>query len=74
MVKTANQPRLKLEGAVVPLEQAVVPLLELPGVIVLRWQRYQGMGELLYRLGGWLYRFVGKIRKSGYGMNLGRNG
>ena len=32
MVKTVNQPRLKLGGAVVPLEQAVVPLLEHPGV------------------------------------------
>ena len=32
MVKTVNQPRLKLGGAVVPVARAVVPLLEHPGV------------------------------------------
>ena len=32
IVKTVNQPRLKLGGAVVPLELAVVPLLERPRV------------------------------------------
>ena len=35
MVKTANQSRLKPGGAVVPLEQAVLALLERPGVSVL---------------------------------------
>ena len=43
MVKTINQPRLKLGGAVVPLAGAVVPLLERPGVPVLCWRKYQGM-------------------------------
>ena len=57
MVKTVNQPRLNLGGTVVPLEQAVVLLLERPGVPVLGWQKYQGMEERLYRLGGRLYRF-----------------
>ena len=44
MVKTVNRQRRKLGGAVVPLEQAVVPLLERPGVPVLGWQKYQGTG------------------------------
>ena len=52
MVKTVNQLRLKLGGAVVPLSRAVVPLLECPGGPVLGWRKYQVLGERLYRLGG----------------------
>ena len=50
MVKTVNQPRLNLEGAVVPLARVVVTLLERPRVRVLGWQKYQVMGKLWWWL------------------------
>jgi hypothetical protein len=61
MVKTVNQPRLKLGGAVVPLARAVVPLLERPGVPVFGWQKYQGMGgAVVPPWGAGCTAFVGK--------------
>ena len=57
MVKTANRPRMKLGGAVVPLGRAVVPLVELSGSTA--------------RRGGSTAR-VGIFRRSTQGAILGR--
>ena len=71
MVKTVNQPRLKLGGAVVPLGWAVVPLLERPGVPVLAGRSIGLWGSGCTASVAGCTAFVGKIHRSGYGVNFG---
>ena len=60
MVKTVNQPRLKLGGAVVPHARAVVPLLEHPGVPELAGRSIRLWGSGSTALGASCTTGVGK--------------
>ena len=71
MVKTVNQPRLKLGGAVVPLGWAVVPLLERPGVPVLAGRSIRLWGSGCTASGAGCTAGVGKNSQIWIGDELG---
>ena len=71
MVKTVNQPRLKLGGAVVPLGWAVVPLLKRPGVPVLAGRSIRLWGSGCTASGAGCTAGVGKNSQIWIGDELG---
>ena len=71
MVKTVNQLRLNLGGAVVPLGRAVVPLLERPGVPVLAGRSIRLWGSGCTTSGAGCTAGVGKNSQIWIGDELG---